>query len=122
MGSAASSLSPEQSAELTRLMKLEYEQNAGKSDEEIRQILVPKYNAHLTKVLQTVTPLGNGQRSNSKSNLKEKAPTRRRSFGEDPNKKLALNVSQSSPIIAAIIEANAATTAAAAPVETHAGT
>ena len=106
MGSAASSLSPTQSAELTRLLKIEYDKYQGKSDEEIRVLMIPQYNKFLAQVLQTLPTTGGlagpSGTSTKRTPAKGKGPTRRRSFGQQPTAKGGsdkLKASESSPAI-----------------------
>lgn len=114
MGSGASALSPEQTKAMGKLMKAEMEKHKGKTDEQMRLALVPKYNDYLKQVLQqypTIGGLSACQKTDVK--LKDRKPTRRRSFGQEPKKKaVGMAESQSSAAIdAAVAAANAVSSA-----------
>lgn len=104
MGSGASSLNPQQSAELTKLMKEEYEKVAtsGQSEEAIRLHMTNKYNEFFAQVLTSVPAITS---TPSKTPMKAgKGPTRRRSFGEEKKDTKQMAASQSTPSIGAVIE------------------
>ena len=115
MGSGASALSTQQSTELTRLMKEEMAKHEGKSDDEIREVMIPQYNSFLAEVMvKYPTALPKGKSG------KQSRPVRRRSYGEDPEKKVdpTLAASQSVPgIEGAIATAAAAANADEVPPE-----
>lgn len=90
-------------------MKEEMAKHEGKPDNEIQEIMVPKYNEFLTTVLKTVPgglPAGTSSKNSSlsacqRTDVKAKerrGPTRRRSFGQEDKKTKAateMAVSQS---------------------------
>ena len=109
MGSAASSLSAEQATELTKLMKEEYEKHPTSTEEEIRNIMISKYNDSLVKVLQdlpsTATGVPKGSANNTPGKQRAKI-TRRRSFGQETKKKTQMTASSSTPVIDPTVKDN----------------
>jgi len=117
MGSGASSLSPEQTAAMGQMMKAEMEKDKykGKNDEELRLALVPKYNEYLKTVLQKYSsqngPIGLSTCQKTDVKIKERKPTRRRSFGQQTAKEKpadTLSESQSAAAMASVVAETAA--------------
>jgi hypothetical protein len=90
-----------------KLMKEEMEKHNGKSDDELRAIMVPKYNTFLKQVLQRYPTMGGlSACQKTEVKLKDRKPTRRRSFGQEPKKKaVGMSESQSAAAIDAAVAA-----------------
>ena len=88
----------EQSTELTRLMKAEMALHEGKSDDEIRETMVPKYNAFLSEVMSkypAALPMGKSTKNRGGVKRGSFGQTRRRSFGQTAKKETGSGLAES---------------------------